>query len=293
METMITKQSAHTVTSKYYKMKQRFSALMVYIILILICMICVYPVFWIFVGSLNPGDTLYSTSVFPEKLSFLHYKELFQKTNFANWYKNTLFICFMTMILATFMTVNTAYAFSRFRFKGHKSGLITMLILQMFPPFMGMIAIYILLLQLNLLDNFWGLILVYVGTFVPYNTWLMKGYFDGLSKSIEDAAKIDGASHLKIFLKITLPLSKPMITFIAINSFILPWMDFVLASLVLRSSEQKTLAIGLYEMVKGKTDVDFTTFAAGAVLVAIPITFLFLTFQKWMIEGISAGAEKG
>lgn len=144
-----------------------------------------------------------------------------------------------------------------------------MLVLQMFPSFMGMIAIYILLLQMNLLDNHWGLILVYAGGSIPFGAWLVKGYFDGLPRSLEEAAKIDGASHTSIFFRIMIPLSVPMLTFIAVSNFIGPWMDFIFARLVLRSNDNKTLAIGLFEMVTGRANNEFTTFAAGAVLVAI------------------------
>jgi arabinogalactan oligomer/maltooligosaccharide transport system permease protein len=163
----------------------------------------------------------------------------------------------------------------------------------MFPGFMGMIAIYILLLQLNLLDNHWGLILVYAGGSIPFGAWLVKGYFDGLPRSLEEAAKIDGASDVKIFYKIMMPLSKPILIFIAVTNFIGPWMDFIFARLVLRSGEKKTLAVGLFEMVTGRGNSEFTTFAAGAVLVAVPITILFFMFQSQLVDGLKAGANKG
>ncbi|MNW35766.1 Maltose transport system permease protein MalG [compost metagenome] len=273
--------------------KQKLLLFIIYAILIITAIAVLYPVLWILLGSFNPGNTINATSYLPETLTIKHYVNLFNTTNFLIWYKNTLFIAVINMILSTLLVISAAYAFSRFRFPGRKQGLMVMLVLQMFPSFMGMIAIYILLLQLNLLDNLWGLILVYAGGSIPFGTWLVKGYFDGLPRSLEEAAKIDGASHTTIFIRIMMPLSVPMLTFIAVNNFIGPWMDFIFARLVILSDRNKTLAIGLFEMITGRTNNEFTTFAAGAVLVAVPITLLFLMLQKYIIEGLKAGANKG
>jgi len=274
-------------------LREKISKFFTYTILVITAIFVLYPVIWIITGSLNPGDSLFSTSLIPDSLSLKHYVYLFNETDYLNWYKNTLKIAFWNMIFSTFLVVTAAYAFSRFRFPGRKQGLMTMLVLQMFPGFMGMIAIYILLLQLNLLDNHWGLILVYAGGSIPFNAWLVKGYFDGMPRSLEEAAKIDGASNVKIFYKIMMPLSKPILVFVAVTNFIGPWMDFIFARLVLRSSEKKTLAIGLFEMVTGRGNSEFTTFAAGAVLVAVPITILFFIFQDQLTDGLKAGANKG
>lgn len=272
--------------------KQKISNALIYIILIITTIIVLYPVVWIITGSLNPGSSLFSTRLIPESFSFDHYIYLFKETNYLIWYKNTLKIAFWNMIISTLLVVSAAYAFSRFRFPGRTQGLMAMLVLQMFPGFMGMIAIYILLLQMGLLDNHWGLILVYAGGSIPFGAWLVKGYFDGLPRSLDEAAKMDGAGHLTIFFKVMLPLSKPIIVFIAINNFIGPWMDFIFARLILRSGEKKTLAVGLFEMVTGQGNTEFTTFAAGAVLVAVPITVLFFIFQDHLVEGLKAGANK-
>lgn len=274
-------------------LKKKLGTSLTYIILISTAIFVLYPVVWVITGSLNPGDSLFSTRLIPESFSFRHYTYLFTETNYLLWYKNTLKIAFWNMIISTILVVSAAYAFSRFRFPGRRQGLMAMLVLQMFPGFMGMIAIYILLLQLELLDNHWGLILVYAGGSIPFGAWLVKGYFDGLPRSLEEAAKIDGASHVKIFYKIMLPLSKPILVFVAVNNFIGPWMDFIFARLVLRTGSKKTLAVGLFEMVTGRGNTEFTTFAAGAVLVAIPITILFFIFQDHLVEGLKAGANKG
>ncbi|CCQ98358.1 putative arabinogalactan oligomer transport system permease protein ganQ [[Clostridium] ultunense Esp] len=278
---------------KNVKIRENLTVALIYLILFVTAIFVLYPIVWIIVGSMNPGDTLFSSTFFPQRLSLDHYIQLFTNTQYPLWYANTLKIATANMILSTLLIVTAAYAFSRFRFPGRRQTLMAMLILQMFPGFMGMVAIYILLLQMGLLDNHWGLILVYAGGSIPYGTWLVKGYFDGLPRSLEEAAKMDGATHTQIFFKVMFPLSYPILTFIALNNFIGPWMDFIFARLVLRSNENKTLAVGLYEMVTGRGNTEFTNFAAGAVLVAVPITLLFLFLQKYLIEGVTAGANKG
>lgn len=299
------------------KTRERISFIWKHFLLLVVAIFVLYPVVWILMGSLNPGDSLFSAQLLPGmewglfwegvrnfdfaqiaqsvkgiRLSLDHFVYLIQKTEYVTWYKNTLKIALWNMVISTFLVVTAAYAFSRFRFPGRKEGLMAMLILQMFPGFMGMIAIYILLLQMGLLDNHWGLILVYAGGSIPFNAWLVKGYFDSMPRSLEEAAKIDGAGHFTIFFKVMMPLSVPILVFVAVSNFIGPWMDFIFARLVLRSNENKTLAIGLFEMVTGRGNTEFTTFAAGAVLVALPITILFMAFQKYMVEGLKAGANK-
>lgn len=265
----------------------------IYAVLSVTVILIVYPVAWIVGGSLNPGDSLFSSTLIPKRITFEHFKTLFTETPYLLWFKNTLMIAFFNMVLSTILIVTAAYAFSRFRFPGRRYGLMMMLVLQMFPGFMGMIAIYILLQQINLLDNLWGLILVYAGGSIPFNAWLVKGYFDGLPRSLEEAAKIDGASNTKVFFRIMLPMSVPILVFVAVSNFIGPWMDFIFARLVIRSPENKTLAIGLFELISSRSNTEFTKFAAGAVLVAIPITIVFLLLQKYMVEGLKAGANKG
>jgi arabinogalactan oligomer/maltooligosaccharide transport system permease protein len=163
----------------------------------------------------------------------------------------------------------------------------------MFPSFMGMIAMYNILWQLNMLDSHWGLILVYASGQIPFNTWLVKGYLSTIPKSLDEAAMIDGASKIRIFFSIILPLARPIMVFVALTQFMAPWMDFIFPRLILSSNEKKTLAIGLYDLISGDTNKNFTNFAAGAVLVAVPITAIFMYFQKYFVEGMLAGSTKG
>lgn len=276
------------------KIKKIIVRPVLYLFLILLAVQSLYPVVWIVMGSLNPGNSLYSTKMIPDKITFAHYSELFTKRQFGVWYLNTFKIACCTTVLAVVFVIVTAYVLSQFRFKGRKAALMAMLVLQMFPAFMSMVAIFVLLNVVGLLDTHLGLILVYAGGAIPGGAWLVKGYFDGIPRSLPEAARIDGAGNGTIFIKIMMPLAVPILTFIAITNFMAPWMDFVLARLVLRSAANKTLAIGLFEMVSGGLSAqNFTTFAAGAVLVAIPITLLYMSFQRYLIHGLAEGASKG
>ncbi|HOT62763.1 MAG TPA: ABC transporter permease subunit, partial [Treponemataceae bacterium] len=157
--------------------------------------------------------------------------------------------------------------------------------------FVGMVAIYVILLRIKGLDTLWGLVLVYVAGNVPYNTWLVKNYMDTVSKSLDEAARIDGASHFRIYTTIILPVARPIITFLAIVSFTAPWMDYIFPKMVLRSVDKQTLALGLFSFVTDKKN-EFTTFAAGSILVAIPFIVFFIVTQRTMITSFGTSAVK-
>ncbi|SHF27954.1 MULTISPECIES: sugar ABC transporter permease [Caloramator] len=265
---------------------------LVYTFLITNTIFILFPVLWIIGSSLNPGNSLYSSTMFPKNPTFIHYKELFTKTDYPIWYKNTLKIAFLNMIFSTILTTFNAYVFSRFRFKGRKPLLVTILVLQVFPSFLTLTAVYVLLMNLGLYNTHIGLVLFYAGAQIPGNTWLIKGYFDQIPKSLDEAARVDGATNFTTFTRIIMPLAVPIIVFLALTSFIGPWMDFIFQSLILSSAEKKTLAMGLMEMVTGQSNTKFTLFAAGAILVAIPITILYAFLQKYIVEGLSSGAVK-
>ncbi|MBW7474359.1 sugar ABC transporter permease [Paenibacillus oenotherae] len=264
------------------------------IILLLVCA-AIYPALWIVMSSFKVGDSLYSESLIPKALTFDHYKELFtsKRHAYATWYKNTLFIAVMSTIIGSFLTLLGSYAIARFRFYGRKQSLMVMLVMNMFPGFMAMIAIFILLLQLNMLDNHWALILVYSsGAFIT-NVFVAKGFYDTIPRSLEEAARIDGASHFTVFYRVILPLSTPMLTYISLVVFSGSWVDFIFARLILRSQDKITLAVGLYNMVSQRNSTEFTLFAAGAVLLSIPVFVLYFWLQKYLVEGLTAGASKG
>ncbi|TVX89392.1 sugar ABC transporter permease [Paenibacillus agilis] len=265
-----------------------------YILLGLIALTVFYPTLWILMSSIRPGTSIFSDTLIPRNPTLEHYVNLFTSEQFmyGQWYLNTLKVAICTTIIALCLVITTAYALSRFRFRGRKTVLSTILVLGMFPGFMSIIAIYILLNQLNLLDSHLALILVYSAG-APLGVFLVKGFFDTIPKSLEEAARIDGASHWTIFTKIMLPVSKPMITYVALTTFVGPWVDFILARMVLRTKENWTLAVGLWDMVANNSSSSFTMFAAGSVLIAVPITLLFLFLQRFLVEGLTAGASKG
>ena len=268
------------------------STIFIYAMLIIMALVVLVPIVWIVGSSFNDQSSLLSATAFPENPTASHYVKLITETKFLNWYANTLKIAVVNMVISVIITSLTAYVFSRFKFKGKKTGLLSILILQMFPSFMGMMATYNILWQLNLLNTHFGLILTYAAGQIPYNTWLVKGYLSSIPRSLDDAARLDGASNLRIFGQIILPLMKPILIFVALNQFISPWMDFIFPRMILSSPEKKTLAIGLYDMINSNTNNNFTTFAAGAVLVALPITVLYVCLQKYLIQGVAAGANK-
>jgi arabinogalactan oligomer/maltooligosaccharide transport system permease protein len=170
--------------------------------------------------------------------------------------------------------------------------MMSLLILQMFPSFAGMIALYILVWRMGLLDSHLGLILIYAAGNIPYNTWLIKGYLDTIPRSLDEAARVDGAGYFTSFWKIILPIAKPMVVFLAVTSFTGPWMDFILPRLLLKSDANKTLAVGLYELINGRENNNFTMFAAGAVLVAVPFIIIFAFNQKYLTQVLASGAVK-
>lgn len=277
---------------KKFSARDIFATFGVYALLIFMALLVLTPIVWIIGASFNPMSSLLSATAFPENPTVLHYVKLIKETKFVYWYANTLKIALINMAISVVLTSMTSYVFSRFRFKGKRAGLLSILILQMFPSFMGMMATYNILWQLNLLDTHFGLILTYAAGQVPYNTWLVKGYLANIPRSLDEAAKLDGASNLRIFTQIVLPLMKPILIFVALSQFITPWMDFIFPRMILSNPEKKTLAIGLYDMINANTNNNFTTFAAGAILVAVPITILYVCLQKYLIQGVTAGANK-
>lgn len=274
-------------------MNKKLSSFLIHIELIIVALIVAIPILWIIISSFNPGNSLASSSFIPKNLTFDNYVRLFQDTSYKLWFINSLQIALLNAVVSVLIIIITAWVVSRFNFRGKKTGLMTMLLLSMFPTFLSMTAIYTLFLNFDLLDRPLALVIIYVAGAIPYNVWLVKGYLDGISKEIDEAAYIDGCTYFKSFFKIILPLSKPIITFCAVSQFMIPWMDYILPNMLLSSDENKTVAIGLFSMITGKENSNFTMFAAGAILIAVPITILFLFFQKYLVQGISSGANKG
>ncbi|MDE4084458.1 sugar ABC transporter permease [Planococcus maritimus] len=273
-----------------------FRLLVSHSILIVMAVIIIYPLLWTVGASFNPGNSLISTTMIPQNPTLDHYRELFagsESLQYVQWYLNSLKISLFTMLGSVICVSFTAYAFSRFRFKGRQNALTLFLLLQMIPQFSALIALFVLAQILGMMNSHWLLILLYIGGLIPLNTYLMKGYMDSIPMDLDESAKIDGASNTRIFLQIIMPLSKPMIAVVAMTGFTGPLGDFILASTILRSPEYYTLPIGLYNLVNDVMGASFTTFAAGAILISIPIAIIFLLLQKNFVSGLTAGGTKG
>ena len=267
-----------------------------YILLIAVCVIIIYPLLWTIGASFNPGNSLVSTSIIPKNPTNEHYVKLFAGEGnlfYKQWYLNSLKISVFTMLLSLISVSFTAYAFSRFRFKGRKNGLTLFMLLQMIPQFSALTAIFVLGQMLGLINSHWLLILIYVGGQIPMNSYLLKGYMDTIPMDLDESARIDGASRTRIFWQIIIPLSRPMLAVVAMNGFTGPLGDFALSSVILRDPESYTLPIGLYKLVSDKMGASYTTFAAGAILISIPIVIVFLSLQKHFVSSLTAGGTKG
>ncbi|KWX87296.1 sugar ABC transporter permease [Paenibacillus riograndensis] len=264
-----------------------------YALLILLSFISLFPAFWIVMSSFKTGNSLFSDTLIPRRMTLVHYQELFEQTKYLQWFLNTLKVAALSTLIGTSLLLLASYAISRYRFAGRKSMLTAFLVLQMFPGFMAMIAIYVLLNTLGLLNSHWALVLVYSSGSIITNVFVAKGFFDTIPKSLEDAARIDGASHMKVFLSIMMPLSKPMLTYASLMIFNGCFVDFIFADLILRTEEKRTLAFCLFRMVNQINSTEFTLFAACAVLVARPVKLLFIFLQRFLIDGLTAGAMKG
>ncbi len=274
-------------------MKKKVDSFFVHLELVIMAGIVLIPIIWIVLSAFNPGNGLASASLIPKALTLDNFRRLFEETNYRQWFLNSLEIAVLNTIFSVTLILITAWIMSRFKFKGKKTSLMTILILSMFPSFLSMTALYTLFLNFGLLDKPVALVIIYAAGAIPYNVWLVKGYLDGLPKEVDEAAYIDGCSYFTTFRKIVLPLSTPIITYCAVSQFMMPWMDYILPNMLLSSDTSKTLAVGLYGLITGRENTNFTMFASGAVIIAVPITILFIIFQKYLVQGIAAGANKG
>ncbi|HEQ2583512.1 TPA: sugar ABC transporter permease [Streptococcus pyogenes] len=277
------------------KNKRRFQLGLVYATLIILSIIWLFPIAWVILTSFRSEGTAYVNYFIPKTFTLNHYINLFTNETFpfGKWFMNTLIVATFTCIISTFITVAIAYSLSRIKFKFRNGFLKLALILNMFPGFMSMIAIYYILKALGLTQTLTALVLVYSsGTALGF--YIAKGFFDTIPYSLDESAMIDGATRMDIFFKITLPLAKPIIVYTALLAFMGPWIDFIFAQVILGDATSKyTVAIGLFSMLQPDTINNwFMAFTAGSVLIAVPITLLFMFMQKYYVEGITGGSVK-
>ena len=286
------------VISGSMKVRNRISNGATYIVLIILNIIALTPLVYLVGQSFRAEAGAWSSTFFPKTWTLANYKRLFTETPFLRWYGNTFFVAVISCIITTAFVLAVSYAFSRIRFKLRRPMMNVMLVLGMFPGFMSMTAVYFLLKILlpNHFQSLLSLIIVYsAGAALSY--YVAKGFFDTVPKSLDEAAFIDGATRAQIFWKITIPLSKPIVIYTILISFIAPWCDFIFVSFIMSGVPDVgmyTVSLGMYKWLeREQIQQYFTTFCAAATLVAIPITALFIWLQKYYVEGITGGAVKG
>ena len=281
--------------------RRRWVALARAIITLLAVTYALFPVLWMASASLDPRNSLAQQQLIPPNASWENYQALLQNPlqPFPIWLLNSIKISSITAVLAVFISALAAYAFSRFYFRGRRSLLLTILLIQVFPNFLAMVALFLLLQQIKNyipslgLNTHGGLIMVYLGGALGINTWLMKGFFDAIPRDLDESARIDGASDWQVFYHIILPLVRPILAVVGVLTFIGAYSDVLLASVLLRTKENFTLAVGLWQLVEGQYTQKWGIFAAGALIGAIPIVVIYLLLQDLIIGGLTRGAVKG
>lgn len=279
------------------RLRKNLTNALIYALLAALAVIWLIPLFFLVIHSFRAEPGAAIRYLFPKTYTADNYIRLFTDTelfNFPRWYMNTLIVSIASCGLSTLYVLMISYAFSRLRFRFRESMMRAGLVLNMFPGFMAMIAVYFILKAVGLTQSLLALVLVYSGS-AALSYYVAKGFFDTIPRALDEAATIDGASKSTIFWRITLPLSKPIVVYTVLMSFMAPWMDFIFASVIMKDNyDNYTVALGLFQMITRENIYDyFTVFCAGAVVVAIPIALLFLFMQRYYVEGVTGGAVKG
>jgi arabinogalactan oligomer / maltooligosaccharide transport system permease protein len=266
---------------------------------VLAVLFSLFPVVFVLSAALNPVGSLSSTNLVPTGAGLGNFGDLLHRTAFGHWYLNSILVAGASAAGSVFLSMLAAYAFSRMRFAGRRVGLISLLLIQVFPQFLAVVAIFLMFSSIGDyypeigLNTEWGLLLLLLGGALGINTWLMKGFLDTVPREIDESAVIDGASHAQTFFRITLPLVAPILAVTALISFITNINEFLLSSTFLTSPNTKTLPVGLYGLLQGERNANFGMFAAGSLLTAIPTVVLFQFLQRYIVSGLTVGAVKG
>ncbi|MDI9471970.1 MAG: sugar ABC transporter permease [Tissierellia bacterium] len=268
-----------------------------YVVLAIWTIIILWPLSQMFISSFNGTQTKHITMGSRFEFSLKHFEYLFYETNFLLWVKNTLFIAIATALLTLLIVSFTGYAYSRYRFSGRRMSLLAIMLIQTIPTFAGITAFYTMHSIISGFAPFFTrqalLILIYAGGGIASNTFILKGYIDSVSTELDDAARIDGCSHMQVYRLIIMPIARPMLAIIALWSFIGPFMDYMMAAILLTSNEALTLAPGLFTLINDTRTMNQPAFAAGGLLTAIPIIILFIALQNQLVSGLAQGSVKG
>jgi arabinogalactan oligomer/maltooligosaccharide transport system permease protein len=272
-----------------------------HLVAIAIVLFSLFPLYLVIISSFNPSGSLNFTSFLPGELSFANYSLLFTdpRIPYLTWMKNSLIIAAAVALLSVTIGAASAFAFSRLRFKGKVSGLKLLLLVQMFPAILAISAVYVIMERVQSfapelgLGTRPGLLLVYLGGAMGVNIWLLKGFVDSIPAELDEAAKVDGASPMQIYWLIFIPLATPVLAVVALLSFIGTFNEFILARLFLVDMSERTIAVGLQSFIGGQYSENWGPFAAGSIIASVPIVIIFLSLQKYIINGLTAGSVKG
>jgi len=268
-----------------------------YVVLGLMSILALYPIWFAILASGRPGDRLYTFNLagmfVPLEWTWNNYRTLLVDTTFLTWVKNSLLVATMTSIASVSLGTTGAFAFSRFRFRGREAGLILFLAIQAFPGILALVPIAQILSALGLYRNLWGLVMAYLAGQLVFATWLLKGFFDTIPTDLEEAGMIDGCGPVQSFIHIALPLARPALAITALFGFMSGWGEFFLANILIPAPDaKKTVMVGMYQMA-AEVNIPWGQFAAGAVLVIVPILIVFLWLQRYMEAGLTVGGVKG
>ncbi len=270
-----------------------FKKFFTYFYMVTLSVVILYPLLITCLTAFKDSEVQAFTLNFTGPWTLNNFSELFSATLYGRWYLNTLVISFFTMVIQVAVVTLAGYTYSRYNFAGKKWSLTFFLVVQMVQTMAALTAFYVLGMLINGLDHYWYLTLIYIGGGIPMNTWLMKGYFDTVPYDFDESAKLDGAGNFTIFWKIVMPLVKPMIAVQALWAFMGPFGDFMTAKYLLREDANLTVAVGLQQFIQDPKDQQVALFAAGAILIAVPICALFFYLQKYFVTGLTAGGAKG
>lgn len=283
---------AQVLNKKRLTKSEKRVALLSRIVIWIMIAIVMFPIIAVVSASMADGQAFTQSSLLPETWTLKNYKAVLTETDFLIWVKNTVIISLTVALIQLFLTIPSAFAFSRLKFLGRKNGLMMLLLLQMFPAAMALPAILGIAYKLNAMDNIWALVIIQCGG-SAYNIWLMKGFIDGIPKELTEAAYMDGATTFQTFIQVILPLTKNMLIVIFLFSFIGSYSEFVFASALLKDPTTQTIATGLKGFITGQFSANWTQYSAAAIMACVPIVFLFTISQKYIADGLVSGSVKG
>jgi arabinogalactan oligomer / maltooligosaccharide transport system permease protein len=276
------------------KRRQFLQQAVTHLILVVFAIISIFPIWQVLNISLRPGNQLLSTSLemLPAHATFQNYVKLFAEREFLVWLGNSALVSLTVTLSGVVFASMAGYGFSRFRFVGKKVGLLSLLTTQMFPGTMLLLPMYIMLIKLGLINSYLGIVIVYSATALPFCIWTMKGYYDTIPVSLEEAARIDGCTHFSAFYLVILPLAAPALVITALFSFMSAWSEYIVAAQILQDTDLWTLPIGL-KSFEASMSTEWGLYGAASIIVMIPVVILFLALSRWLVSGLTLGSVKG